>query len=114
MFAARIHKVNFNVNIRKHSVYFAQQAAQATEQALTGWASPGRAKAVIAATEEECIEKLRQVLVKDILCWMDDADLTAFTFNVAFEKIDDDGFWSSFQAITGNSFDVHAPNAWGR
>lgn len=112
MFVARIHKVNFELNPTKHTVYFAEQAAQATAERLTGWSHPGHAKAVMGATEGECIEKLRVALLADIIHWMEDADLKAFTFNVAFEEVREDGFWSSFQCVTGNSFKVHEPNDW--
>lgn len=112
MFVARIHKVNFNLNSLKHTVYFAEQAKRATESPLMGWANPDSSKAVIADTEEQCIERLRVSLLKDILFWMPDADLTSFSFYVAFEEIKDGAFWSGFRMVTGNEFKVHEFNDW--
>ena len=112
MYVARIHKVNFNLDPRKHTVYFAREAEQATAEPLKGWAGTGHAKAVIGDTEEQCVERLRIHLIADILAWEPDADLSAFTFNVAFEEVRDGAFWSCFGGVVGTPFKVHEFNPW--
>lgn len=108
----RLHKVDYTCNTLKHTVYFKDQAERATESPLMGWANPGHSKAQIGLTEGEAIEKIRQQLKADILHWMPDADLTAFSFTVAAEKVENGAFWSSFRMVYGNHFKVHEPNDW--
>lgn len=110
----RLHKVNFELNPLKHTVYFAEQATRSCSEPLQGWANPGHSKAVLADTEEEIIEKIRLQLAHDISYWNPDADLKDFSFNVAFEKVEDGLFWTYFRMITGNNFKVHEFNEWGR
>jgi hypothetical protein len=111
---ARLHKVNFDLDPRKHTVYFADQAKRATSEPLQGWANPGSSKAYIGDTEEEIVERIRVQLAKDILLWDDRADLKDFSFVVAFEDIKDGAFWPSFRMTTGTPFKVHEFNEWGR
>lgn len=108
----RLHKVTYTCDTLKHTVYFKEQAERACSESLAGWASPGHSKAVIAPTEGEAIEKIRQQLKDDIEHWMPGCDLTAFSFTVAHEEVVDGAFWSSFRMIYGHNFKVHEPNDW--
>jgi hypothetical protein len=114
MIIVRLHKVNFNLDLLKHTVYFAEQAKRAAGEALMGWANPGNSRAVVADTEEAAVERIREALAIDIANWDSKADLKDFSFNVAIEEVKDGLFWSSFRKVTGNSFKVHEFNEWGR
>lgn len=108
----RLHKVNFNLDSLRHTVYFAEQATRACKDPLQGWANPGSSKAYIGDTEEEVIERIRVQLAKDILFWDPKAELKDFTFTVAHEEVKDGAFWPDFRMVYGNNFKVHEFNNW--
>ena len=104
MFLVRLVQVNFTLNARKHSVYFAEQAQRAVEE--------GPQRGSISETEDAGVEALRKDLAQAILAWDSEADLDAFTFNVSIDEIKDGRAWVGGGCSLGVRFKVATFNPW--